>query len=1659
MEAELDNLALKADHSLTEQEKLLFSFTPEELMQKIKLKWAYYGVEEKKNLIKLLKCCFGEDIMGTLEDLEKLEGREEKIINFIEDDKKKISEFSEDPADFEIDKEKKEDEEDIIIKCSLKNMVREFFKDYVVVWHDPNVNLQVNQRYLAQLQRFTEVKTFTEWEKAVTVIQESKTLCHVITSETNGELIVKEINSCQNVSKIYIFCKDQNYHSTWAKKYKKISCIKTQMNEIMDQIQQNLLKWQASSSLNLPAFAVIFNNYNKSQLNNLYRFLKVIPNFKNRSQAKNDFLMLSRAIYSTEASLKSIAEFESKYNQYNKQDILHWYTRSSFLDKVTNNCLRVATSDSIQYCRLPLSDLERAIKEQYQKESKNFSGLVYGGATLSEQEWLRLKANINRDIEIYGFLRASKDENIALALIKHGSSNQVIMTIIIPKGPIEEGQGFAEVEEFSQYPSEEEILFNVRSRFTIVETEEKYSKEFPYRHLILLYGAQGFRRFMSEQNPVQEIIIENRDTILCSRCQTGIQATHSNMFFLSLVNVENQSFSCQNCLPDLLKVSHIPLLCLPTNDADKRYAAKIRGFVLSYHEPEVPMYGYKCYRCQSSKQSFYFKCLQCNEGKEKYCLNCVNTISCIQLKHVIILENIPFGFWCEKMSESELNPLKVQNEIFSENDQLFLQAKMYFESQETRKAIEYCTIFLQRNQNKESDPHTATLYSFMGMLFVRQEKYAKGLEYFLKSLKIFESIYGENHPETAISYHNIGDVYHKQKNYNKALEYSMKGLVIRESIHGENHPTTAASYDQIGLLYESQGQQSNAFEYLFKGMKIRETIFGKHHPSTASSYNNIGIVYQNQGKYMQALEYYLRCVQIRESMYGEVHDEVATSYNKIGSLYYDQGEYTKALEYFLRCLKIHEKIDEEKHPQTAVMTLYNNIGNIYRIQQEYQKALEYYFRCLKSTELVHGSNHPETATSYNNIADVYTMNGEYTKALEYCFLCLKIRESVYGQNHPETASTYNNIGVIYTNQRKYMQALEHFLLCLKIRESVYGQNHPETASSYSDIASIYQDQGEYAEALEYLSKSLKIRETIHGQNHPSTATSYSNIGLIYKDQGEYTKALEYLSRSLKIDETIHGEHHPSTATSYHNIGLVYEDQGEYTKALEYLSKSLKIRETIHGENHPSTATSYSNIGLIYKDQGEYTKALEYYFLCLKIRESVYGQNHPETASSYSDIASIYQDQGEYAEALKYFFLCLKIRESVYGQNHPSTAASYSHIGQVYEDQQEYSRALEYLSKSLKIGESVYGQNHPSTADSYHNIGLVYKAQGGSARALEYLSKSLKIRESVYGENHPSTADSYHNIGLVYEDQQEYSRALEYLSKSLKIRESVYGENHPSTADSYHNIGLVYKAQGGSARALEYLSKSLKIRESVYGENHPSTADSYHNIGLLYKAQGGSARALEYLSKSLKVAESVYGENHPSIATSSHYQQKNAVLRQKLLKGSQSEKNGTINLIEENIKEKSACSGDCTNSEIEENKDDVEKEDEERIEQIEIDKKIKKFIKDNVIFWHDPNVNSSINQRYLDQLREFCDVKTFSEWKKAVADILETKTSCHVVTSGTNGELLVKEIYMNENVKEIYIFCKNKDYHSTWAKKYLKVSCIETQIQDIIDQIEKYFCNR
>jgi len=1056
--------------------------------------------------------------------------------------------------------------EEIIIKCSLEEMVRHFFKDYVVIWHDPNVNSPENQQYIMQLKHFCEVLTFTEWEKALASIQESKAACHVITSGTNGEVLVEKIYESSNVAKIYVFCMNKEYHSTWAKKHQKVSCVETNIQNLINQIQQNLLEWYreiSSLKVNLPAFASIFNDSDKSEMNHLHRYLKVIPKFTNRSQAKNDFLNLSKMIYTDPSNAKHIADFEKYYDEYNKAQLLRWYTRESFLYKVTNNCLRIATSDSIQYCRFLLKDLEQAIRDQYQSKSKDFSGLLYRRAYLSQEEWSHLKENRDKEIEMHGFLSVSKEKNIALTFMQTGGSQKVLITILVPKGPNEEEQGFAEIEEYSFFPSEREILFNVRSRFTVLETEDEYSPELPYRHLVLLYGAQGLRKFTAEQKPSLQVLIQSIQDISCCHCAKG---SPEDFFFRPL---EKPIYYCKNCID---KSDVAVFLCVPRNNTSTTATKRnIRGCLLmnNLNQFNIPFYGYKCSQCQAKKQKFYFICTNCScESKLTWCENCFDgTLDCLQ-NHNILLETNPFTFWCEKMSEKELSHLKFQDNFISEtNDSIFKQAKMYMESHNYDKAIEFYSLYLQRSDTKIIDRRRGIALSNLGEAYMHQDKYEKALEYHLKSLEFEKkSLFGLNRLGIAEPYGSVANVYYKLKEYAKAQEYNFKALDIFKSLREENYVATA--YCNIGAAYRSQGEYHRALEYHFKALAIEKSLRGENHSSVATSYGHIGNVYMNQKEYAKALEYHSKCLDIEISLYGKKHPKIATNYHNIALVFYDQRDCSKALEYAFKALDVKKSVWRENNHQIA--TSYSFLGDIYLKQNDYTKAFEYHLKSLNIRKSLFGENHTGVAISYNDIATVFYNQRNYSKAVEYYWKALEISKTVYGENSSHVASLYLDLGDAETCLKEYSKALESTLKSLEIRKSLYGENHSDVALSYDAIGDVYLGQKEDAKALEYYLKALEIKKLFSQENTGDIALSYSRIGKALNHQGEYNKAEEYLLKALNIKKTVFGEDSFRVAASYYEIAGVYINQQEHTKALECCLECLEIRKLFYGKDHPDT---------------------------------------------------------------------------------------------------------------------------------------------------------------------------------------------------------------------------------------------------------------------------------------------------------------------------------------------------------------------------------------------------------------------------------------------------------------------------------------------------------
>jgi len=560
-----------------------------------------------------------------------------------------------------------------------------------------------------------------------------------------------------------------------------------------------------------------------------------------------------------------------------------------------------------------------------------------------------------------------------------------------------------------------------------------------------LYGAQSFRKFTAEKKPViQDFIVEDIKKISCSRCQRVINEIpdDAKIFYVSLAD-RNISI-CKGCLKSHVEIDETPLLCVPIQD--QSFYTNVKGSIMEYPKKfKTPFYGYKCQKCEGKKCLRYYKCTECcAEGKEKrFCEDCIEELltNCASKNHAIVLESVPFSFWCERMSEGELDQLRYQDELMINPDDRFKEAKMYFENQQFQKARQYYDMYLQRNEDDPKNPYIAFVYCQIANSYSMEGQSKKALENFFKCVEIKKSVDQTVHPpmEEADAYRGIGTIYYEQGEYKKALEYCEKSLNLVKKMFGEDHVKTGECLNMIAAIYAGQGDYKRALEYNLRDLEILKKSYGYNHPNVSGCYSNLGLNYARMGELPKSCECYWKALEIAKSVHGETHTSVGTAYKNIGELLASNGEFAKALDYYMKAMEIYESTYGANHPNTALC--YDSIGCMLISLGELVKGREYLFKSLKVIQSTYGENHISTANPYQNIGNINYRAGAYNEAFEYYSKSIEVRKLVLEGKHPDIANACVGLGKVCHRQGKFEKALENFYEALDIYKSRQGEDN------------------------------------------------------------------------------------------------------------------------------------------------------------------------------------------------------------------------------------------------------------------------------------------------------------------------------------------------------------------------------------------------------------------------------------------------------------------------------------------------------------------------------------------------------------------------------------------------------------------------------------------
>lgn len=240
------------------------------------------------------------------------------------------------------------------------------------------------------------------------------------------------------------------------------------------------------------------------------------------------------------------------------------------------------------------------------------------------------------------------------------------------------------------------------------------------------------------------------------------------------------------------------------------------------------------------------------------------------------------------------------------------------------KALEYNSRSLKIKEEIGDKFGIAFSLNSIAAIFEIQGEYSKALEYFIRSLKLQEEI--GDREGMAQSLNNIGAIYNVQGDPNaksskedakkegmlKALEYYNRSIKLFEEVGDKKGMATALS--NIGVIYGKQGDTKKELEYYSESLKIRESVGYKK--GIAMSLFNFGATYLRQKNYPEALNYALKSMKISNEL--KYAENIRNAAEILYKIYKATGNYKLAYENHELYFQMRDSVDNERTRKASI---------------------------------------------------------------------------------------------------------------------------------------------------------------------------------------------------------------------------------------------------------------------------------------------------------------------------------------------------------------------------------------------------------------------------------------------------------------------------------------------------------------------------------------------------------------------------------------------------------------------------------------------------------------------------------------------------------------------------------------------------------------------
>jgi len=430
------------------------------------------------------------------------------------------------------------------------------------------------------------------------------------------------------------------------------------------------------------------------------------------------------------------------------------------------------------------------------------------------------------------------------------------------------------------------------------------------------------------------------------------------------------------------------------------------------------------------------------------------------------------------------------------------------------------------------------LYSNLGILYARQERWAEAFKYSNEALRISEEL-GSPY-DIAKSNFNLGKHEYERGNVEAAREKFLGVLETAEQY--ELDELQELAYIALGRLYGDAGDLDQAITYFMRVAVIYERFQLK--PKLAAIYFDIGTFYQRKDDQQSALDWYLKGVELFEHFSEEQQVEL---YLKNIRVMAHKLKGQARVRDFVRAIKNLKTRLDKRGTSFTLAKVYGALGDIYIEVLERERAAVACFR-REITLLSELSRERERVTAQTDLGGVFEGSGRYADALAITGEALKAA-------HDHNLSDI--IGTILYNRGNYYAELELYSQA----EASYrdAEKHAPDSSHANllhmarhNLGEVFRRQGRLDEAVELLKDVLSHeRET----NDPSGIVhTLNNLGLAYDEMEREAKALSCWHEAVSISR-LHS-HKRDEANTLISVGNFYLMRDKPEEAKGYYEQAL-----------------------------------------------------------------------------------------------------------------------------------------------------------------------------------------------------------------------------------------------------------------------------------------------------------------------------------------------------------------------------------------------------------------------------------------------------------------------------------------------------------------------